>query len=386
MRLGRIAKPAKRSRADSLRLFTVHGAVVVGLYVLSFPTTHERIPAVLRPIVGCMMSATVTGNIQGYYDQLLDKPQDVSSAYDYERQDRIHKVLRPVSDLRQREMIPDLNFVRHGIRFTSNAWGMHDRNITEAKPIGTVRIAVLGSSHVMGWGVTQDQLMTRRLEQLLNENEAIGSSVEVLNFGVSGYSPLSQLGLLNTKLSRFEPDIVLFVSHSVDQEWTVMHMQRVRAENTTTPFAFIEDILRDNNITTKSNEVLARSRLLPRAVEITTWVYRMMVEESHRMDALPVAAFAPLPREGEILRRLASNRAVKDSLQIKELQASGFLVMDLRNVFQGRSSNELALRQWEGHYSHVAHELMADALYSQIISSTEICAVLHSNGTAQPHN
>ncbi len=374
------AKTIRERKSPKMRkavyLYAMHLFVLIGIMIVSFPTTHERIPAYVRPILGCMTSASITGNIQGYYDQLLDGPQGDTTSYDYGQQDRIHKVLRPVTDLRQREMIPGLDFVRHGVRFVSNASGMHDREVPVAKPPGTIRIAVLGSSHVMGWGVTHDQVLSRLLERKLNNTASLVNRCEVLNFAVSGYSPLNQLGLIEHSVRRYSPDIVLFVSHSVDQEWTVMHTQRVRAEDTKCPYSYIEQTLLECDIAKTSNEILARCRLLPRGREITAWAYQQIVVECQTIGALPVAAFAPLPREGELLRRLASNRGVKDALQLEDLMASGFVVMDLRTVFDGRQSGELALRRWEGHYSHLAHQLVAEVLFDQMMNNTTVQEVL----------
>ena len=73
-------------------------------------------------------------------------------------------------------------------------FGMHDDPVTLEKPAGTFRIAVLGSSIDMGWGVKHQDTYINQLESWLNSHSARLGLVsprrfEVLNFGVAGLQP-----------------------------------------------------------------------------------------------------------------------------------------------------------------------------------------------------
>ena len=54
--------------------------------------------------------------------------------------------------------------------FATNRWGMRDRDYDLAKSSGTFRIALLGSSNVMGWGVPQEDVFETILEARLNDD------------------------------------------------------------------------------------------------------------------------------------------------------------------------------------------------------------------------
>ena len=83
------------------------------------------------------------------------------------------------------------------------------------KSDGTFRIAVLGSSIEMGWGVKHQDTYINQLEEWLNMHSARLGLVpprrfEVLNFGVAAYSPMQRLETLHDKVMQFRPDLVIY--------------------------------------------------------------------------------------------------------------------------------------------------------------------------------
>jgi len=75
-------------------------------------------------------------------------------------------------------------------RTNINRHGMRDREYAVKKPPGTFRIAVIGDSIAYGLGVAEDSTFSTQLERLLEKyyQRAGDPKVEVLNFGVTGYS------------------------------------------------------------------------------------------------------------------------------------------------------------------------------------------------------
>jgi hypothetical protein len=80
-----------------------------------------------------------------------------------------------------------------------NEYGMRDAPVERAHGDRS-RIAVLGDSFTWGIGVADEERYSERMEASLG--------IEVLNFGVSGYSPVQYRLMLDDVLS-FEPDLVL---------------------------------------------------------------------------------------------------------------------------------------------------------------------------------
>ena len=117
-----------------------------------------------------------------------------------------------------------------GKPFVTNEFGMHDGPVAAEKPAGTFRIAVLGSSIDMGWGVKYQDTYVNQLEEWLNAHATrlgLGSArrFEVLNFGVAAYSPLQRLETLRTKVLSFEPDLVIYAATTNDVRLMEIHSE-----------------------------------------------------------------------------------------------------------------------------------------------------------------
>jgi lysophospholipase L1-like esterase len=91
-----------------------------------------------------------------------------------------------------------------------NSHGYRDRERSKAKAEGVFRIAVLGDSFVEARQVALEDTFCARLERTLSQTPAFaGRTVEVLNFGVSGYGTAQELLTLREDVLAFAPDYVL---------------------------------------------------------------------------------------------------------------------------------------------------------------------------------
>lgn len=100
-----------------------------------------------------------------------------------------------------------------------NSQGLRDREHAIAKPRNTIRIAVLGDSFAEAFQVPMDKAFWSVMEQRIQEcgatsgKEAMpaATKVEVVNFGVSGFSTARELILLRQRVWQYSPDIVLLL-------------------------------------------------------------------------------------------------------------------------------------------------------------------------------
>lgn len=91
-----------------------------------------------------------------------------------------------------------------------NRAGFRDREHSRDKPLGTFRIAILGDSYSEALQVSIEQTFWTLLESKLQQCRSFaGRRVEVLNFGVSGYSTAQELLLLRQRVWDYSPDLVL---------------------------------------------------------------------------------------------------------------------------------------------------------------------------------
>jgi len=88
-----------------------------------------------------------------------------------------------------------------------NSYGYRTAEYTASKAPGTLRIACIGDSWTFGMNVDQDKTYPSRLVAWLRRLHP-DSHVEVLNFGVLGYSSFQGLQLLKTRVLDLKPDIL----------------------------------------------------------------------------------------------------------------------------------------------------------------------------------
>lgn len=96
---------------------------------------------------------------------------------------------------------------RFGHRVDINSHGMRDREHDVAKPVGTIRILVLGDSFMEANQVPFEDSFPSLLEA--NLRARVGRPVEVINASVSGWGTDDELTYLTRYGLRFQPDIVL---------------------------------------------------------------------------------------------------------------------------------------------------------------------------------
>lgn len=109
-------------------------------------------------------------------------------------------------------LIPDSNCrsktKEWDVEFKVNSLGLRDYEYTKEKPQGVFRILMLGDSFTEGYGVELEEIFPKLLEKKLNTNEK--KKIEIINAGITGYSPtLSYLWLQEYGLD-FNPDLVVF--------------------------------------------------------------------------------------------------------------------------------------------------------------------------------
>ncbi len=95
-----------------------------------------------------------------------------------------------------------------GVDVVINSHGLRDVEHELDKPDGTIRILMLGDSLTFGWGVAQEETLSRRLEKSLNAADP-ALPVEVINTGVGNYNTSQETEYFLTKGFKYDPDIVI---------------------------------------------------------------------------------------------------------------------------------------------------------------------------------
>ncbi len=93
-------------------------------------------------------------------------------------------------------------------RIALNDDGFRSGPITRDKRAGALRIACIGDSWTFGMNVNQDATYPSRLEAILKQRQP-RADLDIMNFGVLGYSSFQGLELLKRRVLDLKPDVVL---------------------------------------------------------------------------------------------------------------------------------------------------------------------------------
>ena len=244
--------------------------------------------------------------------------------------------------------------------FSSNRWGMRDREYTLAKPAATYRLALLGSSHTMGHGVSDDEVFDRRLERLVRRRGLPGwdGKFEVLNFSVADHSILQQLLLLEQVVLAFEPDAIAYVAHTSELQWIRTHLVDTLEQGVDAPWEFVRAAVdRASERERRSIPRFERSPT-PHLWSILRASYRHFVELSQLQGARPIWIFQPRLQE-------FGQRELAEPLK-EEAIVAGFQVFDLSGVFDHHPLKKLAVSAANFHAGPLGHRLIARALHREL--------------------
>jgi len=93
----------------------------------------------------------------------------------------------------------------------TNSLGLLTQEIPLQKPARTKRVIILGDSFTEAMQVENEKSFSSLLEKWLNENNSdpLIDRYEVINAGVSGFSPISSYLYLKNELMALDPDIII---------------------------------------------------------------------------------------------------------------------------------------------------------------------------------
>ncbi len=276
------------------------------------------------------------------------------------------------------ELRPNARVVFNGQTLTTNSWGMRDRERALEKPADVFRIAVLGPSHVMGSGVADDGTFARALESLLNSTDGAVSKrkFEVLNFGVAAYALTQQLGILDERVFRFKPDVVVFTDSPLLVAPIVQHLLHSVAFHEDVPFAGLQRILQETGVLALGYDGVpvpfdfARSLLARAGVKTRMpWVEadRRLRRASDRLIRATLEQMARSTRDhGAVPVFLALDivlpRPEHDPPSLRAASDSGMLVFDLLDVWRDRDVGSLRVAAWDNHPNAAGNRLIAERL------------------------
>jgi len=383
-------------------------ASLVVLILLVQPAVRHTAPEPLAVAVQAMQTTGLNLRDQaaqhrGYYEQLdvraqLDAPVDAAGRKrDASWQDLSQlEVLNERRDLMLRELRPSYQTSWNGNTFSTNQWGMRDRDYSVAKPDGTLRIALLGPSHVMGNGVGDGETFEALVEEDLNREIGDGPyrKVEILNFGVDGFSMPQQLAILEDRVFRFQPDVVI-ASHYLDNaSMTEAFLLKVVAQNIEVteptlrrqleaggllepaggglpiPFAWARRVARSVGIPARMPFGEAKSRARRVAPEVVATSFERFAEIARAHGVAPAV----------LALNVVIDNVPREVPMRDDIERAGLPLFDLFDVFPEPQRPALRVAPWDDHPNAEGHRMVADRLVP------ELRAFLASSAAERPRD
>jgi hypothetical protein len=367
---------------------------LIVLLIMAQPAWRDFLPAGLAARLNSLQSAKLNSidadlQVRGYYEQLnIHQAPNAPPLAVWETQfnDCISERWRERPDYLLHDFTPSLHIRQKCFTpaqtFSTNTWGLRDKEYSLAKPDGTLRIEIFGPSHVAGWGVSDGEPFEQLVEDRLNREFSCGRyrHFEILNFAVDSYSPLQELGLLEERGFRFSPDIVIFSVYKSTKLLALENLVGIAKRRVTVPYQPVRTLLADaglENIDRGTVSVpfeswrrfakllglqpkVPRGELNARAYRIADavneWVFARFaaVAAQHRVSALVLATtnvFDDIPAEVEYL---------------PAIEAAGLPVINLYRVYPESQLAALRVSGFDPHPNAAGHRVIADHLYGEL--------------------
>ena len=100
-----------------------------------------------------------------------------------------------------------------------NSYGLRGNEFEKEKPDNTFRIFTVGGSTTFGRGENNDDTWPAYLQQIMNE-KITNKNVEVINAGIQGADSNEELKLIEQKLIKFSPDLIIIYDGLNDYKHT----------------------------------------------------------------------------------------------------------------------------------------------------------------------
>lgn len=263
-----------------------------------------------------------------------------------------------------------------GIRFSTNEFGYRDTSMTLEKKVDTFRIAFLGDSWGVGWGLEENFSIPKVLQKNLSayfQNQKI----EVFNFSVSDSNMDNHNLIFRRDILKFDIDYFVFLIHvnDIDIEASALLPGYVAIR----PARLAENLLIYRLLYSRVLLPLAIKFNLPNPSVIYKYGrqysdsgrhfknYQLLVSslsKKIKSSSVPTCAFIlPLPIAAQNPYPLADVNAKIKSLVSRE----DIPVYDLTEVYQRFPQDRLTLHTFDVHPSQFACDKLAQRIYEIIM-------------------
>lgn len=296
---------------------------------------------------------------RGYYEQLLttnQMNQQLRPVFKKsEENDFQNTAYQNEKGLLPRILKNDFHTSFKGKKFSTNAFGMRDRNYNQTKASGIYRICLLGGSYEMGSGVADGEPYEQIVEDSLNK---INIRNEIFNMGIGGYHALQMIRSAQ-KAIQFNPDAVIYVCHSSERQRMINNLLSLISAGKDVEFPFVKKIIAQSEIKPgKMCQLEMYERLMPYSDTLLKFCYHEIAQECLKNNIKPVWVY--LPAIGDL--RQDDDR----EFCIGIARSENFEIINLDGIFDGKEIRNITVSDEDTHPNAYGHRIIANGLYDNI--------------------
>lgn len=264
-----------------------------------------------------------------------------------------------------------------------NSNGTRGPEFNVEKPAGTIRILSLGDSRTFGWGLTDEETYSRRLQNLLQKYAGDGRKVEVINAGVNAWSYPQILVYLREYGLRYHPDYVILAeanywtqfSEKSGPEFARQFMRRVWLKNFLRRFAVYHYFV---EVKQRAVYEQQRTKFIPVDPQNDTLFKEQQQSDPEALFRSSVEGICELAQSNHVKpvllflptldNLMATNRV--SVLEVKRAACEKYAVplVDLTANLQARGK-ELYLDADPVHYNAQGNAIIADRIFEALTNS-----------------
>ncbi len=354
------------------------GAAILIVFLLGTPAVHQRLGGRTGEVLADLTVSRLSARdadllLRGYYEDLIGINRFNSELWEvYTKRPSDWPVIQNteaatrVDGFEEIRLEPSISIDFHGAQFSTNRWGMRDKDYALTPDPNTYRIALVGPSFVMGSGVADDQTFDWIVEERLNElaQESGSGAVEILNFGVAGHSAIQELYTLETRALDFQPDAVYLIAHQLEIPVLIRNLADRLIKGDSIPYDFLTEIAASAGVLPGMTASEAERLLEPFGEELTLRTYQKFVALSREngMDAVWIF----LPTLDEVVPQDDIDRLYEIAVEAE------FEIVNLRDLYAGQDLDRLIVAEWDRHPNVLGHQRIADHLYQELTQNPRV--------------
>jgi hypothetical protein len=307
--------------------------------------------------------------------RLLGKPANWANIH------QIDAIRNLTMDPLQFELKPNIERTLFGRRFSTNAYGLRDRPTTLEKPSGTFRIALLGSSMDMGWGVGTEETYENLLEDWLNAHAGklgLSRRFEVQNFAVAAYSPLNRLESFERQTLTFDPDMVIYSATLLDVRLLEIYLENLLKTRVRPRDPKLREILDGAGLTAADlrldrnkqfpNKARVKAKIAPILWPMTDAVLGRLASVCRARDLPLVEVLIPRVSDTDESARRAEQVAKHIGIAARH----SITMVDLSASYDGQDPATLEIATWDDHPNALGHRVLFKGLAGALVKDQNI--------------